>query len=80
MPFRPTPPYQADWQALLGSQPFRPGRTGEALAQKPEWTNLGAAYVDSVDYALTFLAGYLESRAPDDLVLIVLGDHQPQFV
>jgi hypothetical protein len=34
-------------------------------------------YVNAVEYVLTYVTGYLEHRAGDDLVLIVIGDHQP---
>lgn len=34
-------------------------------------------YVEAVDYVLTYLAGYLGQRPHDNLVLIVIGDHQP---
>lgn len=76
-PFRPTPPYQPDWQALLGGEPYATPGLADRLAQRPDWMNLGPAYVESVDYALTYLAGYLERRAAGDLVLIIIGDHQP---
>ncbi len=47
-------------------------RTGE-----PDWTNLRPVYADSLAYTYEYLAGYLERRRERDLVLIVLGDHQP---
>jgi phosphoglycerol transferase MdoB-like AlkP superfamily enzyme len=77
MPFRPTPPYQDDWRRILTVRPFEADATASSLARKPEWTNLGPAYVDSLAYAFTYLAGYLEAPAPADLVLVLLGDHQP---
>ena len=76
-PFRPLPPYQADWQALLGPRPFgayTPDGAGDATQA---WFEMGDRYVKAVDYVLTCLAGYLQHRAHDDLVLIVIGDHQP---
>jgi hypothetical protein len=76
-PFRPTPPYRANWQALLGPEPFGPDGAAAQREKMPEWINLGPAYVESVNYAMTYLAGYLETWAPADLVLIVIGDHQP---
>ena len=42
-----------------------------------DWTAMGKSYVDSVAYFLDVLASSLEKHATDDLVLIVLGDHQP---
>ncbi len=78
LPFRPTPPYKSDWQAMLGPEPYGPAGPDDGLTnQSVDWSGLGAAYVASVNYALTYLAGYLQTRAPPDLVLLVLGDHQP---
>ena len=77
MPFRPTPPYQADWDRMLTQQPFEPGTLEASVTRTPDWTNLGPAYTDALNYAFTWLAGYLEKHADSDLVIIVLGDHQP---
>ena len=77
VPFRPTPPYQADWSRLVGGEPFGPGAAEHALRQRPDWLDLAPAYVDSLRYALETIAGYLDWRADDDFVLILLGDHQP---
>jgi hypothetical protein len=76
-PFRPTPPYQADWERLLSDRPFDPDDARRAFAQHAEWTNLGPGYVDSISYTLTSLAGYVRQHPDRDVVLIVLGDHQP---
>ncbi len=83
-PFQPMPPYLDDWQALLESEPFGPDDVADRFIQTQNWSNLapsltnrGPSYVGSIDYALTYIAGYLESHAPTDLVLVVLGDHQP---
>jgi len=77
MPFRPTPPYQADWDRMLTQQPFEPAILETSMTRTPDWTNLGPAYTDALNYAFTWLAGYLEKHADSDLVIIVLGDHQP---
>ncbi len=79
MPFRPTPPYQPDWPRMTGAHPFD-ADVARALAQEPDWTDLGPAYADSVGYTLETLAGYLELHADRPLVLVVLGDHQPPAV
>ncbi|NEX22028.1 hypothetical protein G3480_17235 [Thiorhodococcus mannitoliphagus] len=76
-PFRPVAPYQPDWQAILSPQPFGPEGAESSLRRKPEWLNLGVSYVEAVDYAFSVISGFLEHRAKDDLVLIILGDHQP---
>ncbi len=77
LPFRPTPPYQANWARMLTQRPFEPRTLEASLARTPDWTNLGPAYTDALSYSFTWLAGYLEQHATADLVIIVLGDHQP---
>lgn len=78
VPFRPTPPYEADWTRVLdGAEPFERAAVERSLGHRPDWLDLAPAYVDSVRYALEMLAGYLEWRANDDFVLVILGDHQP---
>jgi hypothetical protein len=77
LPFRPTPPYQPDWQRILSDRPFDAETVKVALKQAPAWTNPGPAYVDTLIYMFSYLAGYLRERAPRDLVLILVGDHQP---
>lgn len=76
LPFRPTPPYQPDWSRLDGATPYGP-EAERAIAQAPEWTRLGPAYGDSLAYAQRTLAGYLERRAGEPLLMLMLGDHQP---
>lgn len=76
-PFRPTPPYQPDWSRLLSAQPFDNEPLQHSLSQLPEWTNLAPSYEAAVTYSLQTLAGYLRTQARDDLVVIILGDHQP---
>ena len=80
IPFRPTPPYQADWGRMLTSDPFDKAETAAALAQRPDLTDLGPAYADSLAYLFKVLAGWLRLRPDLDLVLLVLGDHQPAAV
>jgi len=71
------PPYQPDWQRVLTQDPFDATALHESLAQEPEWTNLGRAYVDAMSYSFATIGGYLRTRPAAPLVLIVLGDHQP---
>jgi hypothetical protein len=77
MPFEPTPPVQSDWQRILTSQPFDAAPLRRSLTQTPVWTDLGKAYVSSVEYFLDTLASYLRARASSNFVMIILGDHQP---
>jgi hypothetical protein len=76
-PFRPVPPYQPDWARLLSGEPYAPAVAQALQSERAEWTDLDPAYADAVGYALVSLAGYLRERPGADLVLIVLGDHQP---
>ena len=76
-PFRPVPPYQAEWQRLLGDRPYDPEVERVLRDYRAEWQNLDPAYADSVGYALEWLGGYLSERRDTELVLVVLGDHQP---
>jgi Sulfatase len=76
-PFRPVPPYQPDWQRLLGPQPYDPSVARELQGYRAEWQNLDPAYADAVSYSLEWLGGYLREQRGAELVLVVLGDHQP---
>ncbi|HEY0939664.1 MAG TPA: sulfatase-like hydrolase/transferase [Steroidobacter sp.] len=79
-PFRPTPPYQSDWSRMLSTQPFDAAPLQHSLAQLPDWGNLAESYKSALSYSLQTLAGYLRTQARDDLILIVIGDHQPPAV
>lgn len=76
-PFRPTPPYQPDWRRMLTDRPFDAAPLQEALDRRPDYGNQVVDYGDSMAYALSWLAGWLREQAGRDLVLVVLGDHQP---
>ncbi len=77
MPFEPTPPLQPDWPRVLSSQPFDAEPLRRSLTQTPEWTDMGQAYVSSVQYFLDTLSSYLRARPDGRFVMIILGDHQP---
>jgi hypothetical protein len=77
LPFLPTPPYQPDWQRLLSTTPFEAREVADSLAQQPGWYDMGHDYAQSMAYAFKSIAGYLRKHTGNDLVLIVLGDHQP---
>ncbi len=76
-PFVPTPPYQRDWARMLTAEPYDAGDVDRAFEHQPDWLDLSPSYVRAVSYSLTTIAGYLERRRVHDLVLIVIGDHQP---
>jgi hypothetical protein len=77
IPFRPTPPYQPDWQRVLGPHPFDDADTAASIAQPSDWTSLGGPYAESFTYTLRFVGGYLRARPSADIVLVLVGDHQP---
>jgi hypothetical protein len=76
-PFLPTPPYQPDWKRVLTPQPYEEAVVERAWSERPDWTDLGPGYVQAMRYVHTTLAGYLRLRSGRDLVMIVVGDHQP---
>ena len=76
-PFIPTPPYQPDWSRMFLEKPFDGPSIVRAYAQQPDWTHFGPGYVQAIAYDYATLAGYLRPRAGRDMVLILLGDHEP---
>jgi hypothetical protein len=76
-PFTPTPPYQSDWPRMLTDHPFDDADVMAAFRKQPDWMNLGPSYADAVAYAYQVFGGYLRQPRERDLVMIVIGDHQP---
>jgi Sulfatase len=76
-PFTPVPPYQPDWGRLLTAAPYDDDDLTRAYDAVPDWSNLGPDYGRALVYMHTTLSGYLRRHASRDLVMIVLGDHQP---
>ena len=76
-PFTPAPPYQPDWARVVSDHPYDRADLDRAWADQPDWTNLGPSYVEALRYAYATVGGYLRLRADRDLVMILVGDHQP---
>jgi hypothetical protein len=76
-PFSPTPPYQADWSRLSTAKPFDKAELSRAYVQTPDWDNFGPGYVRALSYDFASLGGYLRQQTGHDLVMILVGDHQP---
>ena len=76
-PFTPAPPYQADWARVLSEQPYDDDELYEAWSEQPDWLNLAPSYVQALRYAYATVGGYLRLRADRDVVMILVGDHQP---
>jgi hypothetical protein len=76
-PFTPVPPYQPDWTRLLTPTPYDADDLEDAYDAAPDWSNLGPGYARALAYVYETLSGYLQRHADRDLVIIVIGDHQP---
>ncbi len=76
-PFGPTAPYQPDWTRFGSSEPYDPDAVKDALAKEPDWLDLSPSYANSMNYAYASIGGYLRLNADRDLVMVMLGDHQP---
>ncbi|WP_077000691.1 sulfatase-like hydrolase/transferase [Variovorax sp. KK3] len=76
-PFRPLPPYLADWDRLLGPDAYSPDELATAQAKPAGWQEVVPAYLESLGYTFDWLGDYLGRRAPRTLLTIVIGDHQP---
>jgi len=76
-PFRPLPPYAADWSRLTGEHAYTPAELAQALAQPVSWQAPVPAYLESLAYTFAWLGDYLAQRAPRGMLTIVIGDHQP---
>jgi hypothetical protein len=76
-PFTPVPPYQPDWSRLLTPTPYDEDDLTTAYDATPDWSNLGPDYARALAYLHETLAGYLRRHEGRDMVLVVLGDHQP---
>jgi hypothetical protein len=76
-PFSPTPPYQPDWRRISTAHPYDGPEIVRAYARQPDWTDFAPGYVDAMMYDYGVLAGYLRKHADRDLLMVILGDHQP---
>jgi len=76
-PFSPTPPYQPDWGRMMDERPYEGPSIVRAYARQPDWMNFAPGYVDALAYDFAVLGGYFRKHADRDLVMILIGDHQP---
>ncbi len=76
-PFRPTPPYQPDWPRMMDAHPYDGPAIVRAYARQPDWTHFTPGYTEAIAYDFAVLGGYLKKHADRDLVMILIGDHQP---
>jgi hypothetical protein len=75
-------PHMID-QAAVGDGSIFAGMPDRAPSEKEVWRSpesVRAAYGRSVQYSLNALVSFVQTYGDDDLVLIVLGDHQPATI
>jgi phosphatidylglycerophosphate synthase len=69
--------------ADLGDGSVFDGIEADAVTAAQLWsdrTDVPGAYRSSIVYSLTSLLSFVESHADDDLVVVMLGDHQPSTI
>ncbi|MDQ0380981.1 alkaline phosphatase family protein [Amycolatopsis thermophila] len=72
-------PRLVDWDSLGDGTVFAPMPAQGSLVDQV-WSapaRVRAAYDDSIEYSLSALISYVQTHGDDDLVLVFLGDHQP---
>ena len=76
-PFGPVAPYLPDWSHALDKDAYDSAEVARILAAPPDLTNLAPSYVHSMRTSYATLAGYVRAHAGENLVMILIGDHQP---
>ena len=76
-PFAPIAPVKTDWSALTGAGAYTEAERDAALTQPEDWTEPVPQYIGAFRYTFGWIASFLAERASPDLVLVVIGDHQP---
>ena len=76
-PFRALPPFREDWASLLGAEAFTQAEVDAAEAVPTDWSGALPAYLDAMRYQFEWLTSYVAQHAPENLVLVLIGDHQP---
>lgn len=74
-PFGPVPPVLSEWSRALQKDGYRPEDVARAAA--PDLTDLAPSYLRAIAYGYDTLAGYIRAHAGENLVMVVIGDHQP---
>lgn len=74
-PFGPVPPFLPEWSRALQKDGYRPQDV--ASAATPDLTDLAPSYLRAIAYGYDTLAGYIRAHAGENLVVVVIGDHQP---
>ena len=77
-PWAPLPSL-VDWDEVGDGSVFDPQPAAAVKSNKiwPDPTKVRHAFGDAIEYSLETQISYLETHGDDDLVMILLGDHQP---
>jgi hypothetical protein len=78
-PFTPIPDF-IDWNEIGDGSVYDP-MPADGVQPSEVWPDpdkVRKAYTDAIEYSLKSLISYIETYGDDDLVVIALGDHQPQ--
>lgn len=65
------------WDPVPRLVPWAELGDGSSLQSRPAPDDVRARYADSIQYTLQTLISFVQRHGDDDLVLVVLGDHQP---
>jgi hypothetical protein len=76
-PFHPLAPFVGDWPRLTGPEAYSSEQSASSLRVKLAIEQPLPNYMDGMRYQFQWLGDYLRLLAPQRLVLIVIGDHQP---
>lgn len=76
-PFYPLPPFVSDWSRLSTPQAYTAEQQARALEELVSWRDPVPAYVQSIALTWQWLGAYLREQASPNLLVIVIGDHQP---
>ena len=77
-PFYPLPPLVDDWARAAGPGAYSRDQLMASIEAKDSLKRPLQGYLDSMRYQFGWWTSYLAGPAPRDLVLIIVGDHQPQ--
>ena len=77
-PFGPAPPYLKDWAALSTPKPYDEKAVAQTVALGDAFSgDAQDAYLRVILYNLKTLGGFVSERAPDNAIILAIGDHQP---
>lgn len=76
-PFHPLPPFVADGSRLTRADAYSPEQQLGALEAQVSWRDPVPAYVQSIALNWEWLGAYLRAQAAPNLLVILVGDHQP---